>query len=50
MITDEITKGCKKEQVRQCLGFCTVDFWSYFVYEETQILLNLFLLAPFGNK
>ena len=22
-------KGCKKEQVRQCLGFCTADFWSW---------------------
>ena len=27
-------KGCKKEQVRQCLGFCTADFWSLLVYES----------------
>ena len=22
-----ITKGCKKEQARHCLGFCTANFW-----------------------
>ena len=27
-------KGCKKEQVRQCLGFYTADFWSWLVYES----------------
>ena len=26
--------GCKKEQVRQCLSFCTADFWSWLVYES----------------
>ena len=27
-----VIKGCKKEQVRQCLGFRTADFWYWFVY------------------
>ena len=29
-------KGCKKEQVRQCLDFCTADFWSLLVYESAE--------------
>ena len=29
-----VIKGCKEEQVRQCLGFCTADFWSWLVYES----------------
>ena len=27
-------KGCKKEQVRQCLGLCTAYFRSWCVYES----------------
>ena len=29
-----IGKGCKKEQVWQCLGFCTADLRSWLVYES----------------
>ena len=30
----DIDKGSKKEQVRQCLGFCTSDIWSWLVHES----------------
>ena len=28
---ESIKKGCKKEQIRQSLGFCTVDVLSWLV-------------------
>ena len=29
-----IIRWCKKEKVRQCLGFCTADFRSWLVHES----------------
>ena len=40
-------KGCKKEQARQCLGFCTACFWSWLVYESAvQKPKHCFFLLP----
>ena len=29
-----VTRGSQKYQLRQYLGFCTADFWSWFVYKS----------------
>ena len=50
-----MTKGCKKEQVGQCLGFCPARNSSFLFpvglhisYTKTLTLHNLFLFAPLG--
>ena len=30
----DTSRGAKKEQVRQCLGFCTADFQSWLIYKS----------------
>ena len=46
------TRAVRKSQVRECLGFCTADFWSSLVYksaeQETQTLPNLTLPISSG--
>ena len=29
-----ISRGSEKSQIRQCLGFCTAEFWPLLVYES----------------
>ena len=31
-----MSRADRKSQVRQCLGFCTPDFWSLFAYESAE--------------
>ena len=33
-IWQSMTKGCKREQFRQCSYFCTADFQSWLVYKS----------------
>ena len=48
-----MAKGCEKEHVKQCLDFCTIDFWSWLVYksavQKSKHCLTWSFFAPLDN-
>ena len=35
-VVRSVTRGDRKSQIKQCLGFCTADFWSSLTYESAE--------------